>query len=87
MLQCESGGNHAINTGNSFYGGVQWLPNTWNAAARLAGFPQYDGVLPHLVPADVQDTATKAWWEATDPSTQWPTCHKRSLEAMNVLAP
>ncbi len=87
MLNCESTTNHAINTGNGFYGGVQWLPNTWNAATKLAGFPQYDGVLPHLVPANVQDQVTKVWWEATRPNTQWPTCHKRALEAMNVLAP
>lgn len=87
MLNCESTTNHAINTGNGFYGGVQWLPNTWNAATKRAGFPQYDGVLPHLVPANVQDQVTKVWWEATRPNTQWPVCHKRALEAMNVLAP
>ena len=87
MLFCESTNNHAINTGNGFFGGVQWLPATWNAATRLAGFPQFDGVLPHLVPADIQDEVTKVWWEATRPNTQWPTCHRRALEAMNVLAP
>lgn len=87
MLQCESGGDHTINTGNGFYGGVQWLPNTWNAAARGAGFDQYDGVLPHLVPADVQDQATAWWWSATRPNTQWPHCHVLALEAMNVQAP
>jgi len=87
MLFCESTNNHAINTGNGFFGGVQWLPATWNAAADRAGFPQYVGVLPHLVPADVQDDVTKVWWELTRPNTQWPTCHKRALEAMNVLAP
>lgn len=87
MLQCESGGNHAINTGNGFYGGVQWLPNTWNAAARGAGFDQYDGVLPHLVPVDVQDAATAWWWAATKPNTQWPHCHVLALAAMNVQAP
>jgi hypothetical protein len=87
LLQCESGGNHAINTGNSFYGGVQWLPATWNAAARKSGFTQYEGVLPHLVPADVQDEVTKWWWAATRPNTQWPHCHVKSLQAMNVLAP
>lgn len=87
LLECESGGNHAINTGNRFYGGVQWLPDTWNAAARLAGFAEYDGVLPHLVPASVQDQVAKAWWAATTPISQWPTCHKKSLLAMNVLAP
>lgn len=87
LLQCESGGNHAINTGNGFYGGVQWLPATWNAAARGSGFDQYDGVLPHLVPAAVQDEVTAWWWSATRPNTQWPHCHVKSLEAMNVLAP
>ncbi|MGI9605553.1 MAG: transglycosylase family protein [Acidimicrobiales bacterium] len=87
MLVCESGNNHAINTGNGFYGGVQWLPATWNAAARGSGFTQYDGVLPHLVPAQVQDDVTKWWWEATRPNTQWPHCHVKALEAMNVLPP
>ncbi len=87
MLHCESTTNHAINTGNGFFGGVQWLPNTWNAAAALSGFDQYVGVLPHLVPASVQDEVTKDWWAATRPNTQWPTCHKVALTAMNVLAP
>ncbi|RZV43145.1 MAG: hypothetical protein EX269_13740 [Acidimicrobiales bacterium] len=87
MLECESGTNHAINTGNGFYGGVQWLPATWNAAARGSGFTQYDGVLPHLVPAQVQDDVTKWWWEATRPNTQWPHCHVKALAAMNVLPP
>ena len=87
LLFCESSGNHGINTGNNFYGGVQWIPATWDSAARLAGFDEYIGVLPHLVPADVQDTVTFVWWEATRPNTQWPTCHARAMEAMNVLAP
>ena len=87
MLFCESTNNHAINTGNGFYGGVQWLPATWNAATQGAGFPQYNGVLPHLVPADVQDDVTKYWWSVTRPNTQWPHCHVNALEAMNVLAP
>ncbi len=87
MLQCESGGNHEIDTGNGFYGGVQWLPTTWNAAARGAGLDQYDGVLPHLVPSEHQDEATAWWWSATRPNTQWPHCHVLALEAMNVQAP
>ncbi len=87
LLFCESTNTHDINTGNGFFGGVQWVPATWNAATVLAGFPEYDGVLPHLVPADVQDEVTFVWWEATQPNTQWPSCHVRALEAMNVLAP
>jgi resuscitation-promoting factor RpfA len=29
VAQCESGGNWSINTGNGFYGGLQFLPSTW----------------------------------------------------------
>lgn len=31
LAQCESGGNWAINTGNGYYGGVQFSPTTWDA--------------------------------------------------------
>lgn len=31
VAQCESGGNWSINTGNGFYGGLQFTPSTWRA--------------------------------------------------------
>lgn len=31
LAQCESGGNWAINTGNGYYGGLQFSAGTWNA--------------------------------------------------------
>jgi nucleoid-associated protein YgaU len=31
IAQCESGGNWAINTGNGFYGGLQFTLSTWRA--------------------------------------------------------
>lgn len=31
VAQCESGGNWTINTGNGYYGGLQFLPATWTA--------------------------------------------------------
>ena len=31
IAQCESGGNWAINTGNGFYGGLQFTLSTWHA--------------------------------------------------------
>lgn len=31
IAQCESSGNWSINTGNGFYGGLQFLPSTWKA--------------------------------------------------------
>jgi hypothetical protein len=38
MAQCESGGNWSANTGNGFYGGLQFTPATW-AANGGAGPP------------------------------------------------
>lgn len=31
IAQCESGGNWSANTGNGFYGGLQFSPGTWAA--------------------------------------------------------
>jgi len=31
IAQCESGGNWAINTGNGYYGGLQFSPSTWSS--------------------------------------------------------
>lgn len=31
MAQCEASGNWGINTGNGFYGGLQFTPSTWAA--------------------------------------------------------
>src|SRR5437660_8902945 len=30
LAQCESSGNWAINSGNGFFGGLQFLPATWD---------------------------------------------------------
>ena len=38
LAQCEAGGNWAINTGNGYYGGLQFLPSTWHAYGG-AGMP------------------------------------------------
>lgn len=31
LAQCESGGNWSINTGNGYYGGLQFSPSSWRA--------------------------------------------------------
>lgn len=38
LAQCESGGNWAINTGNGFYGGIQFTTSSW-AAVGGSGMP------------------------------------------------
>ena len=39
IAKCESGGNWAINTGNGFYGGLQFTLGTWHANGGQ-GMPQ-----------------------------------------------
>lgn len=36
VAQCESGGNWSINTGNGFYGGLQFTAQTWRAYGGTA---------------------------------------------------
>ncbi|MFE4974932.1 transglycosylase family protein [Kitasatospora sp. NPDC056651] len=36
VAQCESGGNWSINTGNGFYGGLQFTSSTWSAFGGTA---------------------------------------------------
>ncbi len=38
VAQCESGGNWSINSGNGYYGGLQFSPATWTANGG-AGLP------------------------------------------------
>ncbi|MER5497000.1 MULTISPECIES: transglycosylase family protein [unclassified Streptomyces] len=52
VAQCESGGNWSINTGNGYYGGLQFSQSSWAAAGGL----QY---------ASRADLATKAQQIAT----------------------
>ncbi|WP_030690345.1 transglycosylase family protein [Streptomyces globisporus] len=42
VAQCESGGNWAINTGNGFYGGLQFTNSTWAAFGGTAYAPRAD---------------------------------------------
>jgi hypothetical protein len=41
LARCESGGNWAINTGNGYYGGLQFSLGTWraNGGAKYAAYP------------------------------------------------
>jgi LysM repeat protein len=39
LAQCESGGNWSTNTGNGFYGGLQFTQSSWRAAGG-SGSPQ-----------------------------------------------
>ncbi|WP_326761225.1 LysM peptidoglycan-binding domain-containing protein [Streptomyces phaeochromogenes] len=72
IAQCESGGNWHINTGNGFYGGLQFSAGTW----RAYGGSAY---------ASTADKASKAQQIAVATKVQrgqgwgaWPTCSSRA---------
>jgi hypothetical protein len=46
VAQCESGGNWSINTGNGYYGGLQFSASTWAAYGGLAYAPRADLASP-----------------------------------------
>jgi len=76
LRRCESGDNYRAATGNGFYGAVQWLRSTWDAAARGAGLLEWVGVRPDQAPAEIQDHLKRWWWAHSNPATQWPHCSR-----------
>lgn len=71
LSRCEAGGNWAINTGNGFYGGVQFDQNTWerNGGLRYAGRADLATREEQIAIAEV--TRARQGWGA------WPTCSGR----------
>ncbi|MGV9824200.1 transglycosylase family protein [Gordonia sp. NPDC003429] len=71
LAQCESTGNWAINTGNGFYGGIQFDQNTWD---RWGG--QEYAARPDLATREEQiDIASKTL--AAQGWGAWPACSSR----------
>lgn len=46
IAACESGGNWSINTGNGYYGGLQFTQQTWAGAGGLQYAPRADLATP-----------------------------------------
>jgi hypothetical protein len=65
IAQCESGGNWSINTGNGYYGGLQFSLSTWRA---------YGGSgMPHKASREEQIRIAKKV-QASDGWGAWPAC-------------
>lgn len=72
VAACESGGNWAINTGNGYYGGLQFSRSTWNsygggayaATANKASRAQQIHIAEKVL-------AGQGWGA-------WPTCSRRA---------
>jgi hypothetical protein len=69
IAACESGGRWDINTGNGYWGGLQFLPSTWFA---YGGGP-FDGTGPFPYSADEQIAVATRVLSAQGPSA-WPNC-------------
>jgi resuscitation-promoting factor RpfB len=65
LAQCESGGNWSINTGNGFYGGLQFTASTWRAMGGSG--------LPHQASRETQIAVAKKL-QAAAGWGQWPAC-------------
>ena len=71
IAQCESGGNWSINTGNGFYGGLQFTLQTWHAFGG-SGMPQNASREQQIAVAKKVQAAQG--WNA------WPVCsHKAGV--------
>lgn len=68
---CEAGGNWAINTGNGFYGGVQFDQNTWEESGGLRYAPRADLATREEQIAIAAVTRARQGWRA------WPVCGAR----------
>ena len=72
VAQCESGGNWSINTGNGFYGGLQFTQSTWAAYGGLAYAPMASEASPS------QQMAVANRVLAGQGIGAWPVCGFRS---------
>ncbi|MGW1172511.1 transglycosylase family protein [Kitasatospora sp. NPDC002543] len=68
VAQCESGGNWAINTGNGFYGGLQFTSSTWSAFGGTAFAARAD-----LATKDQQISVAEKVLASQGPGA-WPVC-------------
>jgi resuscitation-promoting factor RpfB len=71
LARCEAGGNWAINTGNGFYGGVQFDQNTWERSGGLRYASRADLATREEQIAIAEVTRARQGWGA------WPTCSGR----------
>jgi hypothetical protein len=68
LAQCESGGNWAINTGNGYYGGLQFNLGTWQGYGG-GEFAEY----PHLATREQQIIVAERLHAARG-FAPWPAC-------------
>jgi hypothetical protein len=68
LAQCESGGNWSINTGNGYYGGLQFNLATWRGVG-MAGYPHQHSKSTQI--AAGQKLHSQRGWQP------WPACSRK----------
>jgi hypothetical protein len=68
VAACESGGNWAINTGNGYFGGLQFTMGTWRANGG--------GGSPHMASRDEQIRVAENVLRSQGRGA-WPVCGRR----------
>lgn len=73
IAACESGGRWDLNTGNGYWGGLQFSPGTWYAA----GGGPFDGTGPFPYSREEQIAVAETWVDMTGCvwcRSGWPGC-------------
>jgi hypothetical protein len=68
LAKCEAGGNWAINTGNGYYGGLQFNLGTWRANGGVG--------MPHEASRE-QQIAIGQRVQASQGWGAWPSCTRK----------
>jgi uncharacterized protein YabE (DUF348 family) len=68
LAQCESGGNWSINTGNGYYGGLQFSLSTWRSVGGT-GYPHQHSRAEQINRGQILQA--RAGWG------QWPSCSRQ----------
>ncbi|MGI5199230.1 transglycosylase family protein [Streptomyces sp. CA-288835] len=71
VAQCESSGRWDVNTGNGFYGGLQFQQSTWELFGGLKYARRADLATRQEQITIAQEVLSVQGWEA------WPVCSKR----------
>ena len=72
LAKCEATGNWAINTGNGYYGGLQFDAGTWKAYGGSEYAP-----LPHQASRDEQIAVASKVRDDRGGYGAWPACSRK----------
>ncbi|KUI35782.1 transglycosylase [Mycobacterium sp. GA-2829] len=78
IAQCESSGNWSINTGNGYYGGLQFLPSTWKEHGGVGS--------PEKAPREYQILVAERVLR-TQGIGAWPVCGAFALSPRSTAPP